>query len=202
MLAPLNERFRQNIPNASLRYWSVAGTTGSASNLSVLANVSMLYEAIDGMHYGKFLISAPLAAAGYLQPGDVISITKATWTAYNCTRKPIEFVNKATGYAYIRLEFPDDTETGCTVYAHIPFSKIVISGVKPNRVANTGSIYIGSTPLGLHTIAAINHPIKITAGSSYTLEVPDGAQCDLSQLSFSVDTDNDCASVIAVSRQS
>lgn len=194
------ERFRHAIPNVSLRHWITAGLNGVSTNLSTLANVSMQYEAIDGKHYGKFSITPTLANIGYLQPGDIISVTKSTWTAYNCTRKPISHVDKATGFAYIELDYPDDTETGCTVYAHLPFNKVIITGAKSGSTANTGAIYIGVTPLGFHTLGALNHPVKITAGSSYIIDIPDGAQCDLSQLVMNVDTDADCASIITIAR--
>lgn len=194
------ERFRHNIPNVSLRHWITPGTNGVSTNLSTLANVTMQYEAINGLHYGKFSITSPLANIGYIQPGDIISVTKSTWTAYNCTRKPISHVNKATGFAYFQLEFPDDTETGCTVYAHLPFNKVIISGAKSGSTANTSPIYIGVTPLGFHTLGALSHPVKIAAGASFTIEIPDGAQCDLSQLTMNVDTDADAASMIVIGR--
>ncbi len=196
--SPARERFRHAIPTASLRHWITAGLNGVSTNLSTLSNVSMLYEAINGKHYGKFSITPTLANIGYLQAGDLISVTKGAWTAYNCTRKPISHVNIATGYAYIELEFPDDTETGCTVYVHLPFNKVIITGAKSGSVANTGNIYIGVTPLGFHTFGGLSHPIKVVPGASYTIEIPDGSQCDLSQLVMSVDTDNDAASIITI----
>lgn len=194
------ERFRHAIPNVSLRHWITAGTSGVSTNLSTLDNVTMQYELINGKHYGYFGVTSPLAIIGYIQPGDIISVTNAAWTAYNCTRKPVSHVNKATGAVYFEIDVVDGTETGCTVYLHLPFNKVIISGTKAGNTANTGSIYIGVIPLGFHTIGALNFPVKITAGASYTIDIPDGAQCDLSQLVMNVDTNADCASILTIAR--
>lgn len=185
-------------PAIKPRTWvNTASVINTPTNLGeiVATNISTVAHA-SGRYYGRILFpSATTIGTGIVRVGDrlrIVSNGSGNNLRYDNPSALIVATDSVAGTADYEISGNTvGTISSQQIYCNLNFYTVILAGVKSGKTPNTGNVFVQLVSEDFMSNPSTLYPIKVTPGSTVTIEIPEGGIGKLTNIWMNVDTAND-----------